>query len=78
MDTPNDWKFESWPLQPSGLRVGMPRGVKVTHLPTGEFETCDTERSQHANRDVALRKLAARLALQPNAAVKPRSEAESA
>ena len=60
---PNEWKFEIWPEPPTGgMRVGMPNGVKVTHLPTGEVETCDTERSQHRNREIALQKLAFRLA----------------
>jgi len=60
---PNDWKFEIWPEPPKGgMRVGMPKGVKVTHLPTGQTQTCDSERSQHANRDKALRALALRVA----------------
>lgn len=59
---PNDWKFEVWPEPPkTGMRVGMSRGAKVTHIPTGMFETCDSEHSVHANRDKALRALALRL-----------------
>jgi hypothetical protein len=47
--------IESWPAPPTtGILLGIPRGVKVTHLPTGVFATCDTERSQHTNRDKAL------------------------
>ena len=70
---PNDWKFEVWPEPPkTGMRVGMPRGVKVTHIPTGMIETCDSERSMHANRDKAINALAARLMQPPNTANEPR------
>jgi len=59
---PNDWKIEVWPeTATTGMHVGMPKGVKVTHIPTGLTETCNTERSQHMNREKALQKLAMRL-----------------
>lgn len=58
----NDWKLEVWPEPPkTGMRVGIPRGVKVTHIPTGMVETCDSERSMHANRDKAISALTVRL-----------------
>ena len=58
----SDLLIEPWPPQPSkGMIVGMSKGVKITHRPTGVSVTCDDERSQHKNRDIALERLRAAL-----------------
>lgn len=43
------------PRQTGGQQVGgMNSGIKITHLPTEMVAICDTERSQHRNRAIAL------------------------
>lgn len=41
------------PHPPGGQHVGTYCGVKITHLPTGLIAICDTDRSQHRNRQIA-------------------------
>lgn len=43
------------PRQVGGQHFGSgPQGIKITHLPTGLIAICDTERSQHRNRQIAM------------------------
>jgi len=65
------WKSEDFevthypPMPTTGLLVGMPKGVKVTHRPTGLFAVSEHERSQHRNRELAWNKLQEMLAAAP-------------
>jgi len=43
-------------------------GVRVIHMPTGEFEQCSDNRSDHANKEAAWLKLAAKLESMPEPA----------
>ena len=49
-------KIEIWPeRQVGGQHVGTgPNGVRITHLPSGIVACCETERSQHINRMIAM------------------------
>jgi len=56
MIDPATLRIEAWPpRQTGGQIVGIgSTGVKVTHLPTGMTATCDFERSQHRNKQLAV------------------------
>ena len=52
---PSDLKIEAWsPRPPGGQQVGVWTGVKITHLPTGLVAICDSDRSQHRNKQIAM------------------------
>lgn len=52
---PSDLLIECWPQkQTGGQHVGGPNGIKITHLPSGIVAICETERSQHRNKSIAL------------------------
>jgi hypothetical protein len=55
-------EVSQWPNVREGMHVGLATGVKVTHTPTGTTVICTVERSQHRNRERALRGLAAAIA----------------
>lgn len=50
------FKVEQYPVPKcSGMSVpNMDKGVKVTHLPTGNVVICQHLRSQHKNKDTAI------------------------
>jgi protein subunit release factor A len=54
-----DLKTEPFPkMVEGGMNTGqIPVGVKITHIPTGLYAICNSERSMHRNRDIALEKL---------------------
>jgi len=59
----NEFSFEYYPPKPTaGMLTGdVPVGIKVTHIPTGIFVVCDTERTQLKNRDLAVKQLIEKL-----------------
>lgn len=57
-----DLKVEPWsPRPPGGQQVGVATGVRVTHLPTGLEAVCNTDRSQHRNKRIAVQMIEAAL-----------------
>jgi len=57
-----DLEISSWSGTPvSAWSLSMVRGVKIIHLGTGIVVTCESDRSQHKNRAIALRELEAKV-----------------
>lgn len=54
---PKDLLIQSFPTNPSGFIHRIPNGIRAVHLPTGIAVTCETDRSQHRNRHLALTEL---------------------
>jgi len=50
-----DLVFSRYPEErPGGQHVRVSCGVRVEHIPTGLIAICQSDRSQHRNRTVAL------------------------
>ena len=56
MIDPAHLQVEVWPpRQTGGQIVGTgPNGIRITHKPSGIIATCETERSQHKNKQIAM------------------------
>ena len=51
---PDDLKVEVIRPTQGGQHVGSYQGIKITHIPSGLTAMCDTERSQHRNKQIAM------------------------
>lgn len=55
---PSDFIVEPYSsIRGNGFSLRPVNGVRITHIPTGLSETCETERSQHKNKAVAMESL---------------------
>lgn len=64
---PDDLLIESLPMRTTGWGVSVTAsGIQVTHKPTGIVVRCTHERSQHRNRDIAIKMIEAALSWSQN------------
>ena len=56
----DDLIIQSWTGNPTnGWSLSVPNGIKITHIPTGFTAFCESERSQHKNREIAMAEIKA-------------------
>jgi hypothetical protein len=59
---PEDISISEWRSVPKGSHSASPvMGIRIVHIPTGAMVCCDTERSQHKNKALAMAKLRTKL-----------------
>lgn len=58
---PSDFTVTTFSTQKSGWIKQHDNGIRVTHVPTGEYAESHEHRSQHANREVAWNELKEKL-----------------
>jgi len=55
---PDDLVIQTYSSKPKGGWSLTPDdGVKITHVPSGLVAFCDSERSQHRNKNIAMQEL---------------------
>lgn len=50
---PEDFRVDTFSNKRGGFVLGLSSGVRITHIPTGLTAECDSDRSQHRNRNNA-------------------------
>lgn len=58
---PKDLRIDTYGHNIGGMNVGMSVSVRITHLPSGIVTECNSDRSQHRNRNIALDELKEKL-----------------
>jgi peptide chain release factor 2 len=52
---PPDLEISTYPPRDrGGQHVGISSGIQITHLPTGLVAICNSDRSQHTNKRIAM------------------------
>lgn len=58
---PKDLRIDTYGHNVGYQNVGLARGVRITHLPSGIVTECISERGQHKNKNIALDELKEKL-----------------
>lgn len=62
MENPNGEYFVTTFNKAGGFFIGPDTGVRILHIPTGIQVECDSERSAHANKAIAMAEIQAKVA----------------